>query len=60
MPWQLNAEAISRRFGIGQVRLVNDFAAAANGLSVINPSHIQTLYTGQPMAQAPRVILGAG
>lgn len=60
LPWQLNAEALRRRFDIGQVTLANDFAAAANGLSVINPAHIQSLYAGEPLAQAPRVILGAG
>ncbi|PKO89685.1 MAG: glucokinase [Betaproteobacteria bacterium HGW-Betaproteobacteria-10] len=60
LPWQLEAKAISRRFGIDQVRLANDFACAANGLSVIVPADLQTLHSGQPVAQAPRVILGAG
>ena len=60
LPWHLSARAISQRFGIGKVTLANDFAAAANGLSVVDPAHIQTLHSGQPIADAPRVILGAG
>ncbi len=60
LPWHLSARKISQRFGIGKVTLVNDFAAAANGLSIVDPAHIQTLHPGQPIAKAPRVILGAG
>lgn len=60
LPWQLSAKALGQRFGIGKVSLANDFAAAANGLSVIDPANIKTLHTGEPIAQAPRVILGAG
>ena len=60
LPWHLSTKAISQRFGIGKVTLANDFAAAANGLSVVDPAHIQTLHSGQPIADAPRVILGAG
>lgn len=60
LPWQLNSAAISRCFGIGQVRLVNDFAAAANGLAVIDPAQIQSLHDVAPVVEAPRVILGAG
>lgn len=60
LPWQLSAQALGQRFGIGKVSLANDFAAAANGLSVIDPAQIQTLYVGAPITHAPRVILGAG
>ena len=60
LPWQLNAQALAQRFRIGKVSLTNDFAAAANGLSVINPAQIQTLHIGAPITYAPRVILGAG
>lgn len=60
LPWQLSAPALGQRFGIGKVSLANDFAAAANGLSVIDPAQIQTLYVGAPITHAPRVILGAG
>ena len=60
LPWHLAAKNISRHFSIGKVTLTNDFAAAANGLAVVDPAHIRTLYPGQPVTDAPRVILGAG
>lgn len=60
LPWQLSAQALSRRFGIGRVMLANDFAAAANGLPLVDPAQIISLHAGQAIARAPRVILGAG
>jgi glucokinase len=60
LPWQLSAGALEDRFGIGQVALLNDFAAAAHGLPLVEDRDILTLHPGQAIAQAPRVILGAG
>ena len=60
LPWQLSASALEQAFRLGQVTLANDFAAAANGLSLVAPAQLQTLQSGDPLAAAPRVILGAG
>jgi glucokinase len=60
LPWQLEAEQIGRRFGIAHVSLANDFAAAAHGLPLVAADEFLTLHPGQPLAAAPRVILGAG
>jgi len=60
LPWRLSASALERRFGIRHVGLVNDFAAAAHGLPLVAPQHVVPLQAGQPLARAPRVILGAG
>lgn len=60
LPWQLSAGALEDRFGIGQVSLLNDFAAAAHGLPLVEERDILTLHAGQPEDGAPRVILGAG
>lgn len=60
LPWQLSAGALEDRFGIGQVSLLNDFAAAAHGLPLLEDRDILSLHTGQPEVGAPRVILGAG
>lgn len=60
LPWQLAAGALEDRFGIGRIALLNDFAAAAHGLPLVEDRDILTLHPGQPIAQAPRVILGAG
>ncbi|MBK7846631.1 MAG: glucokinase [Zoogloea sp.] len=60
LPWRLSASALERRFGIRHVGLANDFAAAAHGLPLVAPQHVVPLQAGQPLARAPRVILGAG
>ena len=60
LPWQLTADALEQKFAIGRVALINDFAAAAHGLPLVDDKDILTLHAGQPEPQAPRVILGAG
>jgi len=59
-PWQLTASELEQKFAIGRVSLINDFAAAAHGLPLVDDQNILTLHTGQPEEHAPRVILGAG
>lgn len=60
LPWQLSAAELEGHFAIRRVSLVNDFAAAAHGLPRIAPEQILTLQRGTPLADAPRLILGAG
>jgi glucokinase len=60
LPWQLDAADLERRFTIGCVTLLNDFAAAAHGLGLADEGDIATLHAGRPLDRAPRVILGAG
>jgi glucokinase len=60
LPWALDAGAIASRFDIGQVRLVNDFEAAAAGVEALGPEDIVVLQRGEPLAQAARVVIGAG
>ncbi len=60
LPWQLDAGELARRFGLGRVTLLNDFAAAAHGLTAIDSGDLRCLHAGQPQAQAPKVIIGAG
>ena len=60
LPWRLAAADLERRFAIGRVALLNDFAAAAHGLALVDAREIVTLHPGSPVARAPRVILGAG
>ncbi len=58
--WVIDAKALSSAFGIKEVRLVNDFAAAARGIELLEPSDFVTLQEGEPEDKAPRVVLGAG
>ena len=60
LPWTIDAEALAHSFAIAQVGLLNDFAAAAYGIDSLPPEALATLQAGEPRADAPRVILGAG
>jgi glucokinase len=60
LPWAIDAAALGREFGIGSVRLVNDFVASAHGLDALAAGGLETLQPGAPLAGAPRVLLGAG
>jgi len=58
--WVMDARAIASAFGIAKVRLVNDFAAAASGIALLEQSDLATLQEGVPDERAPCVVLGAG
>jgi len=60
LPWRLSAEALSAKFRLGPVTLVNDLAAAALGLPLLDPAQLTTLQAGQPLVGQPCVMLGAG
>jgi len=60
LPWCLDGGAIAAEFGIGRVRLVNDFEAAANGIEALAPDDSQMLQQGDPLPEAARVVIGAG
>lgn len=58
--WHINSADIAHEFSIPKVKLINDFEAAALAVEILSPDDLMTLQTGQPHAQAMRVILGAG
>jgi glucokinase len=60
LPWRLDAGVIAAEFGIGRVRLVNDFEAAAWGIEALDPGDSIVLQRGEPLPHAARVIIGAG
>jgi glucokinase len=60
LPWEIDSRALERVFGISSVRLLNDFAAAAHGIEALQDDDLVTLQSGDPIADAPRVVLGAG
>jgi glucokinase len=60
LPWSLDADALAARFGIGRLVLANDFAAAAMGVTVAPAETLIPLQIGEPMLEAPRLVLGAG
>lgn len=60
LPWRIDAGAVARRFGIGEVRLLNDLAAAAHGITALRRRDLATLQAGHPLNAAPRVVIAAG
>lgn len=60
LPWSVDAAAIEKRFGFQRLVLVNDFAAAARGVIVCPAASLTGLQAGEPLASAPRLVVGAG
>lgn len=60
LPWTLDCDALERRFAINRLALVNDFAAAAMGVTVAPAESIVALQDGAPLAAAPKLVIGAG
>lgn len=60
LPWSVDAGDIARRFAVPAPKLVNDFAAAAMGAVTAPPAELVTLQRGEPRADAPRLVVGAG
>ena len=60
LPWSIDADALSRRFGLPALRLANDFAAAALGAVTASSAQLVTLQEGEPLAAAPCLVVGAG
>lgn len=60
LPWRLDRAELARRSGIPRVSLINDFVAAALGLSYLAPRQLATLKRGSAEPGAPFAILGAG
>jgi glucokinase len=60
LPWTIDAAELARRFGLPPPRLVNDFAAAAVGAVTAPDDQLALLQAGEPLAEAPRLVVGAG
>jgi len=60
LPWHIDAADVAARFGLQQVLLVNDFAAAAHGIGVLKEDDVVTLQAGEPLTDRPRLVIGAG
>ena len=60
LPWSIDSDDLSSRFGLPGLRLVNDFAAAAMGAVNSSAAHLLTLQQGEPLPGAPCLVVGAG
>lgn len=59
-PWHLACDEIERSLGLQRVTLVNDFAAIAWSLPRLSPEDVLKIGPGEPVAGAPRSVLGPG
>ncbi len=60
LPWSIDADELSRRFGLPVLNLANDFAAAALGAVTASSSDRFTLQAGEALDSAGRLVVGAG
>lgn len=60
LPWRINGADLTNRFGLPVLHLANDFAAAAMGAVTSPPTQRHTLQSGDPLATAPCLVVGAG
>jgi glucokinase len=62
LPWTIDAATLERRFALapGRLKLVNDFAAAAMGVTVAAAGELVTLQAGEPQATGVKLVVGAG
>jgi glucokinase len=60
LPWVVDGRALSQRLGIPRVTLVNDFYAAALGVTAVTVDQLAPLGGGPPVNGGPIAVLGAG
>jgi len=60
LPWVIDGGAISRKLGIPRVTLVNDFHAAALGVTAVAADSLVPIGGGPPAERGPIAVLGAG
>ncbi len=60
LPWVVDGRALSQKLAIPRVTLVNDFFAAALGVTAVSEEHLAPLGGGPPARGGPIAVLGAG
>lgn len=58
--WRIDLPVLERRFRLSGLRLVNDFAAAAMGVTVDTDDDPLLIQTGVPLVDGLRLVIGAG
>lgn len=60
LPWIADAEAIRRTFGFLSVQLLNDVAATARAVPLLEPKELHTLNSGDPAAGGAIAVIALG
>lgn len=59
-PWQFSIEQTRLELGLQQLRIINDFQAIGLALPHLQPSQLEQIGGGTPVAGQPKVALGPG
>jgi glucokinase len=60
IPWTIDGNNLKERFGMETLRLINDFEAAAWGITVLHRNQLFQIGGGKPISDSPKAMLGAG
>jgi len=60
LPWVVDGNALEQELGIDRIVLVNDFQAAALGVTAVGPDHLVGLGGDPRVPNGPMAVLGAG
>jgi len=60
IPWIIDGPDLKKQFGLEKLRLINDFEAAAWGITVLTKDNLVQIGEGKPVSNRPKAILGAG
>jgi glucokinase len=60
LPWIAEAESIRREFRFRSVRLLNDLAATARAVPLLEPRELHTLSSGEPAAGGAIAVIAPG
>ncbi len=60
LKWEVDANAIARRFNFSQVILLNDFEAVGFGIEALAGDALTPLQQGQPVEHGTKLVIGAG
>jgi len=58
--WRIDADELSREFGVPAVRVINDFEATAWSLPCLRQADLRALGDGRSVPGAPMAVLGPG
>jgi glucokinase len=60
LPWEVDADALSARFGFRRCALINDLVANAYGLGELAPEDFAVLHPGEPGAAGNLAVISPG
>lgn len=60
LPWEIDADALETKFGLGGCFLINDLVANAYGIGELAPSDFAVLHAGDPDASGNMAVISPG